>query len=65
MLGGFNSIGNVQVYWEICEKTYLRSSNRQRYQDLIEPLAKLYSHAIEYQARVICHLSAAQHSRAW
>jgi hypothetical protein len=65
MLRGFNSIGDVQVYWEIWEKTYLRSSYPQRYQDLIEPLAKLYSHVIEYQARVICHLSRAQLSRAW
>jgi ankyrin repeat domain-containing protein 50 len=62
---GFNSIGDVQVYWEICEKTYLRSSHRQDYQDLIEPLAELYSHIIEYQARVICYLSRAQLSRAW
>ncbi|KAF4247129.1 hypothetical protein CNMCM8980_007809 [Aspergillus fumigatiaffinis] len=65
MLRGFNSIGDVQVYWDICEKTYLRSSHQQRYQDLMEPLAKLYSHIIEYQALVICHLSRAQLSRAW
>ncbi|KAJ5433545.1 uncharacterized protein N7458_012701 [Penicillium daleae] len=65
MLKDFNSIDDVQVYWRICEKTYLRSSHRHRYQDLIEPLAKLYSHIVEYQARVICHLSSAQLSRAW
>jgi hypothetical protein len=65
MLKGFNSISDVQVYWDIYEKTYLSSLHRQEYQDLIEPLAKLYSCIIEYQARVICHLSRAQLSRAW
>jgi len=65
MLKGFNSIGDVQVYWAICEKSYLQSEHRQHYQRLIEPLAKLYSYIIEYQARVICHLSRAQLSRAW
>jgi hypothetical protein len=56
----YNSISDIQIY----EKTYFRSSHRQRYQDLIEPLAKLYSHIIGYQALVICHLSRAQLSRA-
>ncbi|KAB5513489.1 hypothetical protein GE09DRAFT_980623, partial [Coniochaeta sp. 2T2.1] len=45
--------------------TYLQSEHRQHYQRLVEPLAKLYSYIIEYQARVICHLSRAQLSRAW
>ncbi|KAJ5691375.1 hypothetical protein N7488_012110 [Penicillium malachiteum] len=65
MLKGFNSIGDIQVYWEICERTYLRPSHRHGYQELIEPLVKLYSHIEEYQARAICHLSSAQLSRAW
>ncbi|KAB5566911.1 hypothetical protein GE09DRAFT_1284618 [Coniochaeta sp. 2T2.1] len=65
MLKGFNSIGDVQVYWRTCEETYLQSEHRQHYQRLVEPLAKLYSYIIEYQARVICHLSRAQLSRAW
>lgn len=65
MLKGFNSIGDVQVYWHISEETYLQSLHKQDYQDLVEPLAKLYSYVIEYQARVICHLSRAQLSRAW
>jgi hypothetical protein len=65
MLKGFNSIADVQVYWKISEKTYLQSSHPQDYGDPVEPLAKLYSHVIEYQARVICHLSSAQLSRAW
>lgn len=64
MLEGFNSIGDLQMYWQICEKTYLRPDHRQEYQGLIEPLAKLYSYIIEYQARVIYHLSRAQLSRA-
>lgn len=65
MLKGFNSISDLQVYWRISEKTYLQSSHGQDYRDLVEPLAKLYSHIVEYQARVICHLSSAQLSRAW
>ncbi|PQE33485.1 Ankyrin repeat-containing domain protein [Rutstroemia sp. NJR-2017a WRK4] len=65
MLKGFNSINDIQVYWILSEKTYLQSPHRQNYQDLVEPLAKLYSYVIEYQARVICHLSSAQLSRAW
>lgn len=65
MLKGFNSICDVQVYWNICEKTYFQPSCQEKYKDLMEPLAKLYSHIIEYQARVICHLSREQLSRAW
>ena len=65
MLEGFHSIGDILVYWQICEKTYLQSSHRNNYEALIEPLAKLYSYIVEYQARVICHLSRAQLSRAW
>lgn len=65
MLKGFNSISDLQVYWRISEKAYLQSSHGQHYRDLVEPLAKLYSHIVEYQARVICHLSSAQLSRAW
>ena len=65
MLKGFNSIGDLQVYWQICEKTYLQSAHRQHYQTLMEPLVELYSYMIEYQAYVICHLSRPQVSRAW
>ncbi|KAJ5248263.1 hypothetical protein N7497_008324 [Penicillium chrysogenum] len=65
MLKGFNSISDVQVYWAIFEETYLSSSHRQHYENLIEPLAKLYSYIIEYQARAICHLSKTQLSRGW
>jgi ankyrin repeat domain-containing protein 50 len=65
MLKGFNSISDIQVYWKLYEKAYLQSSHRGIYQDLIEPLSKLYSYVIEYQARAICHLSSAQLSRAW
>ncbi|KAK3351860.1 hypothetical protein B0H65DRAFT_137399 [Neurospora tetraspora] len=61
----FNLIGNLQIYWRICEETYLQSEHRQYYKRLVEPLAKVYSYIIEYQARVICHLSIAQLSRAW
>ncbi|KAJ5472958.1 hypothetical protein N7530_006959 [Penicillium desertorum] len=65
MLKGFNSISDVQVYWAIFEETYLSPSHRQHYENLAEPLAKLYSYIIEYQARAICHLSKTQLSRGW
>ncbi|KAJ5372585.1 hypothetical protein N7517_004591 [Penicillium concentricum] len=65
MLKGFNSISDVQIYWTIFEETYLTSAHREHYENLIEPLIKLYSHIIEYQARAICHLSKAQLSRGW
>ncbi|KAK3947728.1 ankyrin repeat-containing domain protein [Pseudoneurospora amorphoporcata] len=65
MLKGFNLIGSLQIYWRICEETYLQSEHQQHYERLVEPLAKVYSYIIEYQARVICYLSRAQLSRAW
>ena len=65
MLKGFNSICDIQLYWNTCEKTYFQPSRRENYKNLLEPLAKLYSHIFEYQARVICHLSRAQLSRTW
>ncbi|CAG7996124.1 unnamed protein product [Penicillium nalgiovense] len=65
MLKGFDSIHSIQIYWDIFEKNYLKSEHMEEYQDLLEPLAALYSHIIEYQARAICHLSKAQLSRAW
>ncbi|KAJ5539898.1 hypothetical protein N7513_008230 [Penicillium frequentans] len=65
MLKGFNLIGEIQIYWDICEKRNLESKHQEEYKALREPLAKLYSQIIEYQARAICHLSKAQLSRAW
>ncbi|KAJ5876410.1 uncharacterized protein N7529_001994 [Penicillium soppii] len=64
MLEGFNRIDDALVYWNICEKNYLRAKHRIEYQALIKPLIKLYYSIIEYQARSICHLSKAQLSRA-
>ncbi|PTB78374.1 hypothetical protein M440DRAFT_1328543, partial [Trichoderma longibrachiatum ATCC 18648] len=65
MLKGFNSIGDVQIYWRICEESHLSPSNGPPHQQFNENLARLYSYIIEYQARVICHLSKWQLSRAW
>ncbi|KAL7814593.1 hypothetical protein V8C44DRAFT_363537 [Trichoderma aethiopicum] len=65
MLKGFNAVGDVQVYWNICEKTNLPSLDGPCRQHFVEPLAKLYSYVVEYQARVICHLSKTQLARAW
>lgn len=65
MLKGFNSISDLQVYWRISETTHLQSLHGQNYRDLLKLLARLYSYIVEYQARVLCHLSSAQLSRAW
>ncbi|KAJ5903418.1 hypothetical protein N7504_005801 [Penicillium tannophilum] len=65
MLEGFNGIGERQMYRKLCEDTYLEPERRQYFESLIEPLAKLYSYIIEYQARVIYHLSSTQRSRTW
>ncbi|KAM7219973.1 hypothetical protein V8F06_004659 [Rhypophila decipiens] len=65
MLEGFNAIGDFQVYWQICEKKYLGPPPHQLdHHQLIASLVRLYSYMIEYQARVVCHLSKAQLSRA-
>lgn len=65
MLNGFNLVCDVQQYWKICEDNYLQSANRLEGPELLQRLANLYSEIIEYQARVICHLSRPQRSRAW
>ncbi|KAJ4863764.1 ankyrin repeats (3 copies) domain-containing protein [Trichoderma breve] len=62
MLKGFNLIGDIQMYWRIWEETCLLSLNKSSYEQY---LAKLYSVIIEYQARVLCHLSRRQLSREW
>lgn len=62
MLKGFNLIDDIQMYWRICEETYLLSLDKLSYK---QHLAKLYSVIIEYQARVLCHLSRRQLSREW
>ncbi|KAJ5909525.1 hypothetical protein N7504_004168 [Penicillium tannophilum] len=65
MANGLEDIGELQMFWQIFETEYLESDRRQHYESLIQPLAKLYSYVIEYQARVIFHLTSPQHSRAW
>ncbi|KAJ5549391.1 hypothetical protein N7513_006625 [Penicillium frequentans] len=65
MAQGLGDIGELQIFWQIFETEYLESDRRQHYENLIHPLAKLYSYVIEYQAQVIFHLTSPQHSRAW
>ncbi|KAJ5760778.1 hypothetical protein N7520_007934 [Penicillium odoratum] len=65
MLKGLNLISEIQIYWNICEERKFESEHQKEYKPLREPLAKLYSMIIEYQARALCHLSRAQLSRAW
>ncbi|KAF3073748.1 hypothetical protein CFAM422_003956 [Trichoderma lentiforme] len=65
MLDGFGSISDMQMFWKSYEETYIGQPDTKSYQALKDILVKLYSFIIEYQARVICHLSKAQLSRAW
>ncbi|KAJ5538681.1 hypothetical protein N7494_008160 [Penicillium frequentans] len=65
MANGLENIGELQMFWQIFETEYLETDRRQQYENLIHPLVKLYSYVIEYQARVIFHLTSPQHSRAW
>ncbi|KAJ2975567.1 hypothetical protein NQ176_g5452 [Zarea fungicola] len=65
MVKGFTTISDIQLYWRTCEETFLVSSAAEHYQDLIAPLATVYSHILEYQIRAICHLASKQSSRAW
>ncbi|KAJ5756953.1 uncharacterized protein N7511_007135 [Penicillium nucicola] len=73
MLKGFNSLNNVQLYWQISEDNYLKKKDLEHdkleqkdvnYERLLEGLVKLYMLILEYQALVICHLSKRQWSRA-
>ncbi|KAJ5797520.1 uncharacterized protein N7503_006816 [Penicillium pulvis] len=65
MANGLEGIGELQMFWHIFETEYLETDRREHYENLIHPLAKLYSYFIEYKARVIFHLTSPQHSRAW
>ncbi|KAK5993626.1 Vegetative incompatibility HET-E-1-like protein [Cladobotryum mycophilum] len=64
MLAGFEYIGDIQMYWKIYEEGN-RINVDPRHKEIREALVKLYSYIVEYQARVICHLSSAQLSRTW
>ncbi|KAM0512667.1 hypothetical protein ACHAPE_008692 [Trichoderma viride] len=63
MLEGFNTLSNIQIFWKACEETYLTSSSSQSYHTLKGPLEELYSFIIEYQARIICHITKLPISR--
>ncbi|KAL6694003.1 ankyrin repeat protein [Trichoderma pleuroticola] len=62
MLRAFNTINDIQILWRDVEETYLTSPH---YYHLKEPLAQLYSHILEFQARAICHASKPPVSRAF
>jgi len=57
MLKGFNDIAEIQVYWKTCEDVCLQQSDVHPFQDLMSRLITLYSQILEYQARVVNHLS--------
>jgi len=65
MLEGFATITNIQVYWKLFETTRLNPTQKKEHGDVVEEVARLYSHILEYQARAICHLSKAQLLRSY
>src|SRR5271156_867109 len=65
LLKGFNFISNLQQYWKVCEDIYLKEPHSSDYQCLVDALVDLYSQILEYQARVIRHISSAQLERGW
>jgi ankyrin repeat domain-containing protein 50 len=65
MLERFAWIIDLQMFWISWERKNLASKYRHTYQSLVEPLIKLYSYIIEYQARAISHLTSPQQSRLW
>lgn len=56
MLNAFNSIGEIQFYWDVAVKPFLQTPVQQKYQVLIELLVNLYTHIVEFQAHVICYI---------
>jgi ankyrin repeat domain-containing protein 50 len=64
MLKGFNHTAEIQVFWKTCEDVCLQQSDVHPFQDLMSRLITLYSQILEYQARVVNHLSKDAQSRA-
>ncbi|KAI0155631.1 hypothetical protein BJ166DRAFT_467969, partial [Pestalotiopsis sp. NC0098] len=65
MISGFDSVQRVLVYWKIYQDAFPDDFNADNKSDSHNNLVDLYSHVFEFQARVICHLSSTQLSRAW
>ncbi|KAH8199872.1 hypothetical protein TruAng_005988 [Truncatella angustata] len=65
MLLGFDATHRVQLYWKTFQDIFPQDLDVGGDRAVHYGLVELYSHIFEYQARVICHLSLAQLSRAW
>ncbi|KAI0967855.1 hypothetical protein F4678DRAFT_465114 [Xylaria arbuscula] len=65
MLEGFDTINRVQIYWKAYQEQFFNQISSSSDDVIWSGLVQLYSHIFEYQARIICHLSSAQLSRAW
>ncbi|KAI4596718.1 hypothetical protein KJ359_005060 [Pestalotiopsis sp. 9143b] len=65
MLDGFDSVQRILVYWRVYQDKSPNKINTESNADIWKAFVNLYSHIFEFQARVICHLSDPQHSRAW
>lgn len=57
MLKGFNHVGEIRMYWQSWEQIYLKPSHEQN-QNMMKSLVDLYSYIMEYEVRVIGHLSS-------
>ena len=57
MIEGLNSISDLLRLYKIKEVLYLGDSNPSVNSQFVHALIKLYSEILEYQARMICHLS--------
>jgi len=62
MLKGLETISDLIQIYKIREDVYLKSNPNA---DLEKAITQLYSHILEYQARMICHLSRKAIKRAW
>ncbi|KAI1825831.1 hypothetical protein F4861DRAFT_153240 [Xylaria intraflava] len=65
MLSGFDEICGEQIYWKAYEDALSEEVDSRTSQMVRVSLIELYSYIFEYHARVICHLSSTQLSRAW
>ncbi|KAI1427172.1 hypothetical protein F5Y12DRAFT_739064 [Xylaria sp. FL1777] len=65
MLDAFDEINRVQIYWKAYQDIFTEQIGSDGNDVVRGGLVNLYSHIFEYQARIICHLSSTQLSRAW
>lgn len=65
ILEGFSSAVHTQMYWKVYQDKFLTDAGADVREVIAGKLVELYAGIIEYQARVICHLSEKKLRRAW